>query len=1497
MYRRAVLVCLLAVSTVIASVAASPEVFANNTKAATTAAKPDVFDPGRINRATTAPSKAPASRSARKQEMVTWRSRVSRTFATQNGYETDITAGSVNYQDGSGQWQPIDDTLVASHATGYAFQNKANRYVAMFPSNLASNPVRVSTSAGSVDFALVGGAGGPTASQQTASYALALPSVTLSFQTQADSLKENLVLKDRTAPTSFSYSLRTSGLTARANSAGGIDFLDSTHRLQFSFAAPFMFDASGTPSALSRAVTMRLTDSATGQIVTVTADPAWLQSSARRFPVTIDPTVVWTNTNYYGGQDCFIQNTSPASNFCSSGPYTGGNTDLVGYNGSSVNRALFEFPIQTGYTHIVPNSNILDADLTLTLASSSSTGSVPVGIYPATSSWNDNYTTWNNRDNSTAWATPGGDFGATVLDTENVGPTAGAFKWHGLTQTIQNWVNGTSSNNGFLLKVSNEGTSGLLQFYNQLYGTSGTDPNRPHLRVQWNNWLGHHSDWFHFEGRQLTDRMEVAVNVANGNLVLHQTDLKIKGTGEDEIVDRYYNGLSSDKAHLGNSWILSAGCDVRLDVDDWDGISYHGPDGYAALFRANGSGGWNAPIGLDADLKKNGDGTYTLTFHADSTKMNFQSGGCLQSIVDRNNNTIAMSYSGNLQSITDTQGRVTQFAYTSGVNSNFVTQITDPAGRTSKYAYNTNPDLTSYTDANNQVTQYSYNANDGLSKITDPHGNTIAFSYETGYPYRITQIAYADPSCPAGNCTTAFAYNAGNTVVTDGNGNQTTYYYDYLGRVTQTVDPLAKTPSLTYTADSNVNTYKDGGGATTSLSWDSNNNLTAKTAPTGSQSSVTYGDPAHPNYATTTKDEQGNSISYTYDANGNVTSMTDGLATQNRTTFAYNSNGTRSSMTDALGNITSYSYDVYGNLTGVTHPAPLGGDSKTYDALSRVTKEIDGKGQSTTLTYDALDRLTSLTYADNSTITYTYDADGNMTSVVDNTGTTTFAFDGLNRMTKKTLPNGSTMSYGYDAVGNVVSAVDAGGAVTYAYDAANRLTSLTEPNGLKTNFGYDADYNRTSTAYPNGVTMSETYDSARRLASITAKNAAGTTLTSFTYSYTNPATGQDTALRFSSTDASSNKTSYSYDALNRLTEAKTTNGVGSPVSDYQYVYDGNGNRTSQTVNGSTTTYTYNGANELTATGYSYDSNGNQTSRGDGMAFVYNAKDQTGSITPPSSSAISMTYTGQGQAQRVTAGSSTYAYSILGLSSEGQTFYTRDNAGLLTEERTSSGNYYYLFDGLDSVVGLTDASGNLVATYSYDPYGQVASSTGTVTNPWRFAAAYLDTATGLYKMGARYYDPSLGRWTQQDALESGNLYAYVADNPVNASDPAGTVWTPVRYRYHPSRARPFDYGTFFAASFNVAYGGLKIWRGVRAIAAAVVIAPVPIIGAPCAIALGVYGIYNVGTGAFRVARGIRQFGQLATQRSFDSSLHANQTRFLQGISPRLRRLDDFLGGLP
>jgi YD repeat-containing protein len=70
------------------------------------------------------------------------------------------------------------------------------------------------------------------------------------------------------------------------------------------------------------------------------------------------------------------------------------------------------------------------------------------------------------------------------------------------------------------------------------------------------------------------------------------------------------------------------------------------------------------------------------------------------------------------------------------------------------------------------------------------------------------------------------------------------------------------------------------------------------------------------------------------------------------------------------------------------------------------------------------------------------------------------------------------------------------------------------------------------------------------------------------------------------------------------------------------------------------------------------------------------------------------------------------------------------------KRIGSGSYYYLFDGLGSVVAVTDNTGGAANTYSYDPYGKV-TATGSVANPWQYTGGYLDSQTGLVKLGQRF----------------------------------------------------------------------------------------------------------------------------------------------------------------
>ena len=107
------------------------------------------------------------------------------------------------------------------------------------------------------------------------------------------------------------------------------------------------------------------------------------------------------------------------------------------------------------------------------------------------------------------------------------------------------------------------------------------------------------------------------------------------------------------------------------------------------------------------------------------------------------------------------------------------------------------------------------------------------------------------------------------------------------------------------------------------------------------------------------------------------------------------------------------------------------------------------------------------------------------------------------------------------------------------------------------------------------------------------------------------------------------------------------------------------------------------------------------------------------------------------------------------------------------------SYYYVRNLLGDVIGVIDTSGNLVVQYTYDSWGKVLSTTGSMAdtvgtlNPIRYRGYYYDVETGLYYLQSRYYDPETGRFISPDVVaEGGNIYTYCLNDPVNRSDESG-----------------------------------------------------------------------------------------------------------------------------
>lgn len=290
-----------------------------------------------------------------------------------------------------------------------------------------------------------------------------------------------------------------------------------------------------------------------------------------------------------------------------------------------------------------------------------------------------------------------------------------------------------------------------------------------------------------------------------------------------------------------------------------------------------------------------------------------------------------------------------------------------------------------------------------------------------------------------------------------------------------------------------------------------------------------------------------------------------------------------------------------------------------------------------------------------------------------------------------------------------------------------------------------------------------------------------------------------------------NDRTATYDANGYITSV-TYNG-----NTYTYTYDGVGRLASETIGGATQTYTYDSQNNVQKTGLTY-TNGKLTAV-NGAQIVYDAM---GNPTKYKGNTFNWEQGRKLVSGTLNGNSFTYAYDGNGMRYEKKvngvkTNYYYDGSQLLMESKNGQRTWYiygvtgieglivesgyqgivYYFDKntLGDIVAIRDANGNIVATYSYDAWGNCTvmdaygwtntSSTfiGNI-NPIRYRGYYYDVETGFYYLQTRYYDPTICRFINADNYElvsqlAGskelNMYAYCSNNPIMYTDPTGCFW--------------------------------------------------------------------------------------------------------------------------
>ena len=681
--------------------------------------------------------------------------------------------------------------------------------------------------------------------------------------------------------------------------------------------------------------------------------------------------------------------------------------------------------------------------------------------------------------------------------------------------------------------------------------------------------------------------------------------------------------------------------------------------------------------------------------------------------------------------------------------------------------------------------------------------------------------------------TSAYYANGQLARQTDALGNITKYEYGYLNKVTKTYTPFNTKSNGSVNYSVAENQYDKNGNVTlakqTVQKQDSD---TVKYSVTENQYNA-QGLLTQVTLSDGTSNGEKNITKYFYNNAGIQTKMYTGLNSTNdsdymTTNYEYDAWGHLVRTTDSTGyNSGATTYDLNGNALTVTD-ANGNVTTNTYDALNRVLTanticSDTSKDVSKSYAYDSMGRITKST-RDDLTTSYTYDVMGRKSTEAEYTSVYAtfkgFFYVGVSQYVDRQIVGiNHLLMYSY---------------TSYEYDSEMRVTKVKENGDETASYTYDANGNKASETLANGVVSTYTYNGCNKITSLVTKSGNSTILE---YEYSYYLDGSD-ACKVRSENGIIETTNYEYDGLKRLTEEAVT--TGNSTDTYAYEYDDYGNRVQMTATGSEeyeTVYSYNDAegnytallqeevktiegdsdttaNELASSPMDLTSAASEDSGVETTVYIYDANGNQITKTTDDKTET-YTYDGLNQLIGFTDGETvaSYAYNVDGLrikkTVDDKTIhhvwdgsqqiiadvvdnefyeancYLRGTNLVATynyQNGVKSGYTYYTQNAHGDVVNLTDETGAVTKSYTYDAFGVEQNIDDADDNAFRYCGEYYDSESGTIYLRARYYDPAIGRFISRDSVTgentdplSLNLYTYCHNNPIIGIDPSGHIF--------------------------------------------------------------------------------------------------------------------------
>ena len=510
------------------------------------------------------------------------------------------------------------------------------------------------------------------------------------------------------------------------------------------------------------------------------------------------------------------------------------------------------------------------------------------------------------------------------------------------------------------------------------------------------------------------------------------------------------------------------------------------------------------------------------------------------------------------------------------------------------------------------------NAEDEIQfSISDAAGRTVMSGMLNNYRGSGSTAlnTLASWSCSVQDATTNFS-GFGNVLVStsvDALGNSSSSWSDGAGRTLRSIDALGKVTTFTYDNAGNQLSVRDPNSVGQDVVYDALGRAGLTTDTLSHTSNSGYDRAGN---RITSTDGKSQNTTYVFDARGRQKSQTDRLS--GVTQYTYLATGQMATMTDAQNQTTTYTYDDRGARLTEQFPDHTGGSpgNSNYgivtfimDAAGRVARKQDQQGDTCTFKYDLAGRMYQRDYrtaANSPTGTiadsdvFTFDKSSRMLTAISGrySNTVTYVFDPVGRKASESLTIAGqtyTTGLGYSQRGELSKYTYPDGAVVdRLYTARGELYQVKHNTTVMDTRAYDDGGRLASSTLGNGVVETRGYNSDNTLSTISF-GGSGTAIGNLTYTWDSNKNKTSETIGGVMSPYSFTQAGTTYDAEDRLTGFARAATSGTPQLSQSWNLSAVGDWNSVTTNGTAQSRTHGPTHELVTAGgqsVTHDTKGN-----------------------------------------------------------------------------------------------------------------------------------------------------------------------------------------------------------------------------------------------------------------------------------------------------------------